>query len=629
MSKKNSLLAPRYVALLALIFLTSGCALINPTGEAQPVASTIESQQSTTLTEEAAPVQSATESYDSITQAREVAISFTEGTTATAEDDSFSAHDELSIIQANIQQALNAAAAEQTHGTSELSDFLTLDTHIISDDLRLPDISSSLSGEIAPPANIWDRIRRGYALEDQGENHKSVSSNAEWYAKHQKYLDRTFNRAQPYLHFIVEEAQKRGMPLEIVLLPVVESAFQPFAYSHGRASGIWQFIPGTARHYGLNIDWWYDGRRDITASTLAALTYLERLHKMFDGDWLLALAAYNSGEGTVGRAVRKNKKLGKGITFWDLKLPKETRGYVPKLLAISNIVADPEKYGVTLVDIPNEPYLAQVDTGSQLDLALAADMADLSLEELYVLNPAFNRWATSPDGPHHLQLPIGKVETFQQKLAKLSNKDRVKWVRHKIGSGETLGHIAKKYDTTVGALQRINNIRNHVIRAGKHILIPVASRTASTYALSEEQRLQTKQNVKRKGTKIMHAVRSGDTFWDLSQHYKVSVASLAKWNNMAPRDTLRPNQTLVVWTQNKAVANKYASAPTTGPGIKAAQQKIQYKVRQGDSLARISQRFNVPVNSLLNWNPKARGKYIQPGQMLVVYVDITNLSENI
>ncbi len=475
--------------------------------------------------------------------------------------------------------------------------------------------------------DLWQRIRAGFALQDG--DHPQVESHTRWYARHQSYLDRTFTRARPYLHYIVEEVEKRGMPMEIALLPVVESAFQPFAYSHGRASGIWQFIPGTARNYGLKIDWWYDGRRDIKASTRAALDYLERLHKMFDGDWLLALAAYNSGEGTVRRAVRKNEKRGKGTTFWDLKLPRETRGYVPKLLAISNIVADPAAHGVALVEIPNEPYLTEVETGSQIDLALAAELAGITLEELYVLNPGFNRWATSPDGPHTLLLPIDKAERFRKELAALPPQRRVKWVRHRIGEGETLGQIARRYGTTVRVLQQINDIRGHLIRAGRHLLIPVASRSASSYALSEEQRLRKHQNRPRGGTRIDYRVRPGDTLWEISRAHGVSVRQLASWNNMAPGDTLRPGQKLVIWSDKGTTIASTALRPGHA-SPRAATRKINYRVRQGDSLARISQRFNVSVTKLKQWNPQAaRSKYIQPGQMLVVYVDVTQVSENI
>ncbi len=491
---------------------------------------------------------------------------------------------------------------------------------------RAPEPSEQAVEAALPPTNIWDRIRSGFALVDG--DHPQVQSHTRWYARHQNYLDRTFTRARPYLHHIVEEVEKRGMPMEIVLLPVVESAFQPFAYSHGRASGIWQFIPGTGRNYGLAINWWYDGRRDITASTNAALNYLERLHKMFDGDWLLALAAYNSGEGTVRRAVRNNQRKGRKIDFWHLKLPKETRGYVPKLLAISNIVANPAAYNITLLDIADEPYFAKVETGSQIDLALAAEMAQMSLEEIYTLNPGFNRWATAPDGPHHLLIPLNRVDLFREKLAQMPAEQRVKWVRHKIGQGETLGHIAKRYRTTVAVLQRINDLHGHIIRAGKHLLIPVASRAESSYALSQEQRLKARQNTPKGAKRTDYAVRPGDTLWDISRAYQVSVRALASWNNMAPRDTLRPGQRLVIWTNKNRSSNARLPA-NTNPGLKAATRKINYRVRQGDSLARISQRFNVPVMKLKQWNPKARGKYIQPGQMLVVYIDVTQVSENI
>lgn len=487
--------------------------------------------------------------------------------------------------------------------------------------------SDSTSSEVAiVQDDIWQRIRSGYALPDA--DHPGVIADRNWYARNQAYIDRTFDRARPYLHHIVEEVEKRGMPMEIVLLPVVESAFQPFAYSHGRAAGIWQFIPGTARRFGLKIDWWYDGRRDIYAATTAALDYLEILHKHFDGDWLLALAAYNTGEGNVARSVRKNKRAGKGIEFWDLKLPRETRGYVPKLLGIASIIAEPAKYGITLPAIANQATIGEVDLGSQLDLAIAADMADLSLDELYILNPGYNRWATSPDGPHHLLLPLDKIDNFKTQLAALPKSDRVRWVRHKIREGENLGTIAEKYKTTVSTLQRVNKIRGNMIRAGKHLLIPTASRAKSSYALSADQRLASKQAKPKGDNKIIHIVENGDTLWDLAMAHKVGVRKLAAWNGIAPTDPLRLGQKLVIWTKNSS-QHASASFPASNPLGKSATQKINYRVRNGDSLARISQRFNVSVKELRNWNPSARGKYLQPGQRLTVYVDVTQLSENI
>ena len=612
MNTKNTTVARTwFVATPLLILILSGCASLKqqtPKDEAhwQPFPDT----PIATLADPAAPETPAIEHFDSVFEARDIIVHQID-----ERPELTPSHPKPADTVAD--QGIEAAvAAEETNAVNDEE---------IQEETQEEQISVAAEA-LAPPANIWDRIRSGFALVDG--DHAQVRSHTQWYAKHQKYLDRTFTRARPYLHHIVEEVEKRGMPMEIVLLPVVESAFQPFAYSHGRASGIWQFIPGTGRNYGLAINWWYDGRRDIKASTHAALNYLERLHKMFDGDWLLALAAYNSGEGTVRRAVRNNLKKGKKTDFWHLKLPRETRGYVPKLLAISNIVATPDAYHVTLLDIANEPYLTSVDTGSQIDLALAAEMAGISLEQLYTLNPGFNRWATPPEGPHQLLMPLDKAELFREKLAQMPKEDRIKWVRHKIGQGETLGHIARRYKTTVSVLQRINDLHGHIIRAGKHLLIPVASRAESSYALSQEQRLQAKQNIPRGAKRTNYAVRSGDTLWDISRAYQVSIRALASWNNMAPRDTLRPGQTLVIWTNSNKAST--AQLPTnTNPGLKAATRKINYRVRQGDSLARISQRFNVPVVKLKQWNPKARGKYIQPGQMLVVYIDVTQVSENI
>lgn len=466
--------------------------------------------------------------------------------------------------------------------------------------------------------DLWDRIRANFELPDH--NHRGIKHDLAWYARHQAYLDRVAERASPYLHFIVEEVERRDMPAEIALLPIVESAFQPFAYSHGRAAGIWQFIPSTGKLFGLKQNWWYDGRRDVVASTKAALTYLETLNKHFDGDWLLALAAYNSGEGTVRRAIRKNKRRGKPTDFWSLDLPRETRGYVPKLLAIANIVSDPEAYGVRLVSIPDEPFFDVVDTGSQIDLALAADLAEISMRDLYTLNPGFNRWATDPKGPHRLLVPLEKAGIFEEKLADLSEDSRIQWERHSIRRGETLLAIAEKYRTTVDVLKKVNHIRGNIIREGDNLVIPVATKNLASYTLSAEQRLRATQNTSRSGRqKVVHVVRAGDTLWDLSRKYGVSVRALAKWNGMAPRDMLKTGQKLVVWTKH----GRLASATFSPHDSKVITQKIGYRVKRGDSLARISQKFKVSVNDLMKWNGLHRNKYLQPGQHLTLYVDVT------
>jgi len=495
--------------------------------------------------------------------------------------------------------------------------------HDINDDdvvvINPSDPAESQSETLVENKDLWHRLRSGFRL--NGQEHRLVRPYINWYAKHQSYLDRVAERARPFLYDIVQEIEARGMPMEIALLPVVESAFQPFAYSSGRAAGIWQFIPSTGKHYGLKQNWWYDGRRDVPRATKAALDYLEHLHKHFNGDWLLALASYNSGEGRVARAVKKNQKKGLPTDFWSLDLPEETRGYVPKLLAISAIVQHHKKHGVTLTSIPDEPYLEHVYTGSQIDLALAAELAELPIETMYQLNPAYNRWATDPKGPHTLLLPIHKAEIFRKALARIDKKNRVRWERHRIREGETLGHIARKFQTSVALLQEVNNIRDKWIRAGQSIIIPVATKNLEHY-LSEDRRRTALQNTKRSGYKLQHTVRRGDTFWDISRKYKIRVSQLASWNGMSPKDTLKPGQQLVIWAKTPNRANRqFVSLPRN-----VTHQQVHYRVRKGDSLARIAQKFSVTIAKLRQWNSLKKGKYLQPGQRLTLYVDVTQQS---
>ncbi len=475
--------------------------------------------------------------------------------------------------------------------------------------------------EPPPPEDLWERIRAGFALADV--DHPRIRTQFDWYARHPAYMARVAERARPYLYHIVDMMEEHGLPTEIALLPIVESAFQPFAYSHGRAAGIWQFIPATGRRYGLKQNWWYDGRRDVLASTRAAIELLDNLHREFHGDWLLALAAYNSGSGTVRRAVRNNRRRGRPTDFWHLKLPPETRAYVPKLLALKKLIASPEAYGIELPAIPNEPYLAEVHLDGQIDLARAAELADIPLDELYRLNPGFNRWATDPDGPHILLIPRSKVDTFHAGLQKLPPGQRISWIRYRIRPGDTLSTIAVRHNVSIATLKRVNHLRGTRLRAGHSLMIPVASRSPRDYRLSADQRTRRLQNTPRKGTKVVYIVRPGDTFWDLSRKHGVSVRALAKWNGMAPRDPLKPGQKLVIWSRRGNAKVVYQTVDYTPPPSRRITKRIGYRVRKGDSLARISRKFRVSISQLRRWNNLPKGKYLQPGQRLTVYVDVT------
>jgi membrane-bound lytic murein transglycosylase D len=500
-----------------------------------------------------------------------------------------------------------------------------------------------LHDEIVEQRDLLARLRGGFSLAEAVD--PAVAREVKWYAQHQQYLDRVFQRADLYLFHIVEELERRGMPAELALLPIVESAFDPFAYSRGRASGLWQIIPGTGKRLGLAQNWWFDGRRDVLESTRAALDYLAAMHEQFDGDWLLAVAGYNSGEGNVERALRRAEADGKPRDFWGIKsyLPAETRTYVPRLLAVRELVADPVKYGIALPPLVNEAQFAVVETGSQIDMALAAKLAGIDTDRLYALNAGVNRWATDPDGPHRLLVPAAQAETFASALAELGERERVQWTRHRVKQSESIGQIADKYQTTVAVLREVNSLRGNTIRAGDYLMIPTATAALHSYTQSADMRAERQQGEARSGNRQEHVVRSGETLWSISQSYGVDVRSLASWNSMAPGDVLSVGRDLIVWTREPAAAARGAGAATaaavapvtttasatdSAAGALALDQirQVTYVVRRGDSLSSIARRFRVSVPQLLEWNDFNAAKYLQPGQQLVMFVNVLEQS---
>ncbi|WP_242472469.1 LysM peptidoglycan-binding domain-containing protein [Ectothiorhodospira mobilis] len=370
------------------------------------------------------------------------------------------------------------------------------------------------------------------------EDRARVTRYIHWYGRHPTHLRRVLVRAEPFLYHILDEIERRGLPAELLLLPVVESGYRTQVLSHGHAAGIWQFIPSTGAHFGLKQNWWYDGRRDVHAATLAALTYLEQLHRRFDGDWFLALAAYNAGQGTVARAIRHNRARGRPSDYWQLDLPRETRHYVPRLLALATLLADPKAHGLSLPPVPDRPQVTLVRTGGQIELAVAARLAGIDLETLRTLNPGLDRWATPPKGPHHLLVPADRAPALRAGLAELDPGQRVTWRRHRVRRGEYLGGIAARYDLPVEALRRVNGIQGDLIRAGEHLLIPGGGDARAPdpmqAARSGEDRI------------VHHDVRPGDTLWALARHYGVSVRDLARWNDLEQEETLHPGQTLII-----------------------------------------------------------------------------------
>lgn len=466
-----------------------------------------------------------------------------------------------------------------------------------------------------PPPDLVRRIAGQLQFADV--ERAEIDLQRGWFTRHPDYMRRVFERSSRYLYHIARELDRRNMPSDLALLPIVESAYDPFAYSHGRAAGLWQMIPGTARRFGVRQNWWYDGRRDVLDATRAALDYLEFLHDEFDGDWMLAVAAYNSGEGNVRRAIRRNLKAGKPTDFWHLRLPRETATYVPKLLALSQITADPGRFDLTLPAIDDRPFFEVVPLDGQMDLALLAGLAGAEMDEIYALNAGFNRWATDPEGPHRAVVPTANAATLTAALAELPPTERMRWVRYRIRNGDSLSVIARRHDTTPEVIRVANNVRGNVIRAGDHLMIPTATRSLASYSQSADQRLSRTQNVPRGGAKVEYTVRQGDSLWEVARRYGVSTRSLAKWNGMAPGDTLSVGRSLVVWTTK-------AAPPAAAPN--GTTRKIRYTVRSGDSLYTIAQRFRVTINQLKRWNDLGGKKYLQPGQRLTMYVDVTRQS---
>lgn len=454
-------------------------------------------------------------------------------------------------------------------------------------------------------SDLWQRVKLQLSMPIP--NNQRIQHHRNWYLKHPNFMQRINDRAEPFLHWIVETLEAEKMPLELALLPIVESGFDPYAYSSGKAAGLWQFIPGTGKRFGMPQTWWYDGRRDLVASTNGAVAYLRYLLKFFNGNWLHALAAYNSGEGRVLNAIKRNKRKGKSTDFWSLDLPKETRDYVPKLLALADLLKNQQKYGFSFPKIPNQPVLSKVDTGSQIDIALAADLADVELSELYIFNPGLNRWATDPDGPHYLLLPAEKAVGFSQALNDLDSKGRLNWVRHTVVSGDSLNKLAKRYQTNVKTIKKVNKLKGNTIVKGHTLLMPVALKTIDGY-FAQNPLLNSPAN-RNSRHRINYKVKKGDTLWDISRTYKVRVNDLARWNKIGTNQPLKLGKKLNIWL-NKGSKN-------------GARKSIAYKVKKGDSLSRIASKFNVKLTDLRRWNRHKLGKYLQPGQMLKLFVDVT------
>ncbi len=436
--------------------------------------------------------------------------------------------------------------------------------------------------------HIWQRISQGYQLSHGVTNNHRIDKERLWYANRIKNLENIAKSSAPYIHYIVESLEQRNMPLELALLPVIESAYNPMASSSARAAGLWQFMPHTGRNFKLEQNQWLDARRDVTRSTQAAIDYLAYLNKMFDGDWLLTLAAYNSGEGTVGRAIRNNRAQGKPTDYWNLDLPRETQAYIPRLIAVAQIFSSPQAYGLNLPEVANKPYFAKVKLNHDLEFERLAKLANLSQEELRRLNPAFN-YNLVQASTGHILVPVTQAKHLEQRLANLKPTETFQWPTYKVRSGDNLSIIAKRQGTNVRALKELNQLSSNMLKVGQVIKLPPTAGQQLARATASSSKNTNKAR------KLSYKVKNGDNLSLIAARNQVTVAELKQWNSLRT-DKLKIGQVL------------HIHAPA-----------IHYVVRSGDSLYSIASKHKVSIQQLRNWNT-LNGSLLRPGQKLTLYL---------
>ncbi|PHM69144.1 murein transglycosylase D [Xenorhabdus kozodoii] len=432
-----------------------------------------------------------------------------------------------SVLLAGCQSSLQTEAPSQQQAQKMSSTNQKVDGIAESDDLA--------NWKVSPTAqqDLWGHIRDELKMEVP--DNSRVNEQQGYYLKHKSHIQNVILRAEPYIYWIVEQLDNRHMPMELVLLPIVESAFDPHATSYAKAAGLWQIIPSTGRYYGLKQDKWYDARRDIAASTTVALDMLEYLNTRFNGDWLLTIAAYNSGEGRVIRAIKDNQAQGKPTDFWSLPLPRETMHYVPKILALSNIIRHNEKFGFKFPKPDNQHALAKVEIGQPIMLSQAAELAGLSLTSIRAYNPGYKQGMTSPYGPHYIMLPRKNVHQFK---ASLTDKNVLKDIRlavkhnsHKlqqqshytVRAGDTLSAIAKRFKTTHRELQKLNNIK-----------------TADRLKIGQVLKIDN-------SGPVTYHVRKGDSFFSIAKRHGVDLDDLINWNKDIKAKEIKPGMALTLY----------------------------------------------------------------------------------
>jgi membrane-bound lytic murein transglycosylase D len=511
--------------------------------------------------------------------------------------------------------------------------------------------------------NLWAEMRRHINVGNTA-NHKAVQKEIKWFAKNQNYLNLLAHNANPYLYYVYQQTQKRHMPAIIALLPMIESNYNPFVHSHVGAVGLWQMMPGTASGLGLKINWWYDGRRNIITATNAALNYLAYLHDFF-GNWLLAIAAYDSGEGTIQDAVRHNRRLHKPTDYWSLDLPYETKLYIPKLIALATIIENPHKYHIDLPFIANNPAFTKVEMQGQISFERIAKLSDTSAKKIRKLNPGFRRWATMPKEKYDLLVPADKAKLFKASL-KDARLRHIKWQHHTVRSGDSLSKIAHEYHTRVSVLREVNNIKGNLLHINQRLLVPYNYHGHFKHAINAQHGLIAEENLPGP-VQIIHKVHPRESIWSIAKRYGVKAREIRFWNNLSHNDRLQVNQEITIWEPRRHyyghlfqhycvrkgdslthIAKLFGVKVATikrdnhlnnnmiriGQKLKIlrpyhnhhhyhakiANQMVIHHVRAGESVNSIAHYYRVPAESLMSWNHLEHNSLLHIGQELHIYL---------
>jgi membrane-bound lytic murein transglycosylase D len=428
---------------------------------------------------------------------------------------------------------------------------------------------------------IWDVLSSEFTI-----NHEvmrpEVQAQIRWLVRHPGYIQTVCRQSQPYIYHIEVELKKHGLPGELALLPMLESAYNPFAYSRVGAAGLWQLMPRTGSELGLKQDWWYDARRSVGASTEAALTHLAYLRRIFNNNWALAIAAYDAGEGTIARAIRERSGRVAIMDFWKLRVPRETQIYVPRFLALAEVIQNPRRYGIVLPYIPYMPYFAEVDIGSPIDLNHAARLAGIPYTELIKLNPGFNRWIMSPNAPFSLLIPREKVQRFSQNLAHLQPSERVSWVKYAAKKNDSLYSIAMHHHTTVNLIKQFNQLKYDNIKPNQVLLVPTTKNTVPSPPMQYTSRPAMDAEITKEVHRVIHIVQAHDSITSIERKYDLSSAVIQQWNPSIDLTALRPGQQLMIWK-------------TTIPKT--------YAVKNGDTLMGIARKQHISIRQILALNP--------------------------